>query len=220
MKTTLLIPTLNEIESMRVIMPRIKKEWVDEILFVDGGSNDGTVEYAKEHGYDVIAPKVKGIVRQLIESFKVAKGDILILFSPDGNSIPEIIPDLIQKVKEGNDMVIVSRYTGGAKSDDDDFFTRIGNFMFTKMVNIFFKAKYTDVLVIFRAFRKDIINKIRFELDGDIDLQLSIQCAKKGLKVADIPGDEPKRIGGERKMQVIRDGFRILFQLFGEIYKK
>ena len=51
MKITLLIPTLNEIEGMKAIMPRIKKEWIDQILIVDGGSIDGTVEYAKKNGY-------------------------------------------------------------------------------------------------------------------------------------------------------------------------
>ena len=218
MKTTLLIPTLNEIDSMKVIMPRIKKKWVNEIIIVDGGSTDGTVEYAGKKGYFVFAPKVKGIVRQLSEAFKISKGDIIILFSPDGNSIPEIIPSLVKKMEEGHDMVIVSRYTGGAKSYDDDFFTRIGNFFFTKAVNLFFHSKYTDALVIFRAFKKDILKKIRINMNGDIDLQLSIKCAKKRLKVAEIPGDEPKRIGGERKISVVKTGFGLLTALIKEIF--
>ena len=45
LKTTLFIPVLNELEGSKIIMPRIKKEWFDEIIVVDGGSNDGTVEY-------------------------------------------------------------------------------------------------------------------------------------------------------------------------------
>ncbi len=42
MKTTLFVLAYNEIEGMKAIMPRIKKEWVDEIIIVDGGSTDGT----------------------------------------------------------------------------------------------------------------------------------------------------------------------------------
>ena len=57
MKTTLLIPTVNEIEGMKIIMPRIKKEWVDEILIVDGGSTDGTLEYARSHPDYVVVPQ-------------------------------------------------------------------------------------------------------------------------------------------------------------------
>ena len=57
MKTTLFIPTFNEIDGMKVIMPRIKKEWVDQIIIADGGSTDGTVEYANECGYEVFVQK-------------------------------------------------------------------------------------------------------------------------------------------------------------------
>lgn len=218
MRTTLLIPTLNEIDGMRAIMPRIKREWVDEIVIVDGGSKDGTLQYAKKHGYRVMAPQAKGLVPQLKESFKSARGDVILLFSPDGNSIPELIPALINKMKEGYDMAVVSRYTQGAKSHDDDFFTRIGNFLFTRLVNLFFGAKYSDVLVIFRAFRKDILKKINIDEGEDIDLQLCIRCAKKKLKVVDIPGDEPRRIGGKRKISIVRTGFGLFMTLVKEIF--
>ena len=52
--------TLDEIEAVNVIMPQIKKEWADRIIFVDGGSVDGTVEKAKELGFEVIHQKNKG----------------------------------------------------------------------------------------------------------------------------------------------------------------
>ena len=61
MKITLLVPTLNEIDGMKAIMPKIKPEWCDQILIVDGQSTDGTVEYAREQGYDVVIQKKKGM---------------------------------------------------------------------------------------------------------------------------------------------------------------
>ena len=57
MKTTLLIPTLNEINGMKAIMPQIKKEWCDQILILDGNSTDGTAEWARENGYEVYLHK-------------------------------------------------------------------------------------------------------------------------------------------------------------------
>ena len=69
MKTTLVIPTKNEIDGMKAIMPKIKKEWVDQILIVDGNSTDGTIEYAKEHGYEIMIQKTKGIGNGYREAF-------------------------------------------------------------------------------------------------------------------------------------------------------
>src|SRR5436190_10686709 len=59
--TTLLVPTLNEIDGMRSIMPQIRREWVDQILILDAGSTDGTVEYAREQGYELVIQKRPGI---------------------------------------------------------------------------------------------------------------------------------------------------------------
>ena len=60
MKVSLLVLTLNEIEGMKVIMPRIDPSWCDQIIILDGGSTDGTVEWAREQGYFVHVQKQKG----------------------------------------------------------------------------------------------------------------------------------------------------------------
>ncbi len=201
MKITLLIPTLNEVEGVKATMPRIKKDWVDEILVVDGNSTDGTREYLQEHSYNVITQKKPGIVAAWWEGFEAAKGDVIILFSPDNNSIPELIPALVDKIREGYDMAIASRYMKGAKSYDDSFFTGFGNFLFTRMViNTLFGAKYTDALVMYRAFKKELLTKLEMSnVKGPFfEAVLSIRCAKKKLKVAEIPGDEPQRIGDDK----------------------
>ncbi len=225
MKFALLMPALNEIEGLKAVAPRIKREWVDEIILVDGRSTDGTAEYAKSLGYHVIVErenkKGEGLADAYHEAMKHLTSDVVITFSPDGNSIPENIPRLIDKMKKGYDMVIVSRYLDGAKSEDDDLITGFGNWMFTRMVNFLFGGHYTDSLVMFRAWKTSLFHTWSESVatDAGYELFFSIRCAKFGKKVGEIPGDEPKRIGGARKMNPLRNGFAALCLILSERLK-
>jgi glycosyltransferase involved in cell wall biosynthesis len=231
MKVTLVIPTLNEIDGMKVIMPRIKKEWYDQLIILDGGSTDGTVEYARKQGYFVHIQKGPGIRNGYTEVLPYVKGDVVLTFSPDGNCIPALIPRLIDKVKEGYDMVIASRYFDGAKSDDDDLVTAFGNWFFTKTINLLHGGKYTDAMGIFRAYKTKLIYDLELHKDGGYTTAetlfntnvsweplLSVRAAKRKLKVAEIPGDEPARIGGKRKLQIFKWGAAYYFQFIKEIF--
>jgi len=233
MKVTLVIPTLNEIVGMKEIMPKIKKEWYDQLLIIDGQSTDGTIEYAREQGYEVVVQKKKGMRNAYMELLPYIKGDVILTFSPDGNSIPELIPACIEKMKEGYDMVIVSRYAKGAKSEDDDFLTGFGNWMFTSLINLCHGGHYTDAMVIYRAYKKQLIFDLGLDKDKAYEKEerlfktnvsweplLSIRAARKKLKIAEIPGDEPARIGGERKLQVWRWGAVFLYQIIREMFVK
>src|SRR2546423_2421810 len=162
---TLLVPTLNEITGMKAIMPLVRREWVDQILILDGGSTDGTIEYARAGGYEVHVQTEPGIRQGYMEVLPKIRGDVLLTFSPDGNSIPELLPRLIAKIDEGYDMVIASRYKPPARSADDDWVTAFGNWLFTRTVNLLHGGRYTDAMVIFRAYRKSLVRDL--ELDQD-----------------------------------------------------
>jgi glycosyltransferase involved in cell wall biosynthesis len=169
------------------------------------------VEYAKSLGCRVLSQKSTGLTNAYREALEHVTGDIVVTFSPDGNSLPERIPDLLAKMEEGYDMVIVSRYTEGAKSEDDDAVTAFGNWLFTTTINVLFGSCYTDSLVMFRAFKRDIAKGLPEDLPrAGLEPFLSIICAKKGHKTADIPGDEPKRVGSARKMHPLLNGIDIL----------
>src|SRR5262245_31965962 len=117
---------------MKAIMPLIERHWVDQILVVDGRSTDGTAEWARAQGYEVFIQQRKGLRHAYIEALPHIRGDVTITFSPDGNSIANLIPPLCDKMREGYDMVIVSRYLGNAESEDDDVITGFGNWLFNR----------------------------------------------------------------------------------------
>ena len=225
------MPTLNEAVGMRRVMPKVKKEWVDQILIVDGNSQDGTADIAREMGYDVVIQQTPGIRGAYMDALPFIQGDIILTFSPDGNSIPELISVCIAKVKEGYDMVIVSRYAKGAKSYDDDAVTAFGNRLFTGCINLLHGSKYTDAMVIYRAYFKKLIYDLDLDKDSSFTFEeklfatrisweplLSIRAAKRRLQVADIPGDEPSREGGVRKLQVLKWGAAYMFEIWREVF--
>jgi glycosyltransferase involved in cell wall biosynthesis len=230
MKTTLFVPTLNEIEGMRAIMPGIEPGWVDQILVVDGGSTDGTIEFARERGYDVVIQNRKGLRHAFIEGWPRIRHEIVITFSPDGNSLASAIPALVAKMREGYDMVIASRYLDGARSEDDDAITGFGNRLFTGTVNLLHGANYTDAMVIFRAYRTSLFHELDLDREESyapeklwfttlgIEPLLSVRAAKRKLRIGEIPADEPPRIGGVRKLQVIRWGGAYMTQFFRELW--
>ena len=233
MTSTLLVMTLNEIDGMKVIMPRIRRDQVDQIIIVDGGSTDGTIEWARTRGYEVYVQQRPGFRSAYLEVWPRIKGDVVIYFTPDGNSIPEAIPRLLRKMDEGYDLIIASRYLDGAKSQDDDLVTAFGNWMFRTLVNLLLNRRgsprMTDPLVMFRAHRKDLPARLGldrpepfatlerlFRTRVDWIPLMSMRAVKNGIKWGEIPADEPPRIGGERKLKIFKWGAVYLLQLLRE----
>ena len=231
MKTTLLLLTMNEIDGMKAVMPKIDPSWIDQILVLDGGSTDGTVEWARENGYTVYVQKQKGIRFAYLESLDLIEGDYVISFSPDGNCPPHFIPEIIKKMEENHDLVIGSRYKGEAVSDDDDMVTAVGNWIFTKTVNILHGGSYTDAMNIYRGFRRKLIYELDLHKEASYLLPerlfftrisweplMSVRAAKCGKKITELAVGEPARIGGERKLQIFRWGGAYYFQFFRELW--
>ena len=137
---TLVILTLNEIEGVTQIFPKLPLHLVDEVLVVDGGSTDGTIEFFEDRGVRVIRQVRRGRGEAFRLAARGARNDVLVFFSPDGNEEPSDIPLLVDGLAQGYDMVIGSRFMAGGCSEDDDKFLfasrRWGNLTFTWLVNV------------------------------------------------------------------------------------
>lgn len=227
MNVSLFIPTLNERLSMEEVMPKVDASLFSQILVSDGNSRDGTADFARARGYDVHIQSQRGIRHAYIEAWPKLTGEFVITFSPDGNCPPEDLPKLIAKVREGFDMVIASRYLPPAKSEDDGLITGFGNWLFTRTVNVLHGGDYTDAMTIFRIYRTKLFYELGLDRDAAYSLPeklyftkmgieplLSVRAARANCRTAEIPSNEPKRIAGDAKVQVIRWGAAYYTQFF------
>ena len=219
MSSALIILTFNEIDGVRELFPKIDKNWVDEIVVIDGGSTDGTIEECKKFGFRIIIQKIKGHGGAILTGVRETKSDNIIIFGPDGNHEVEEIKILDNKIKQGYDQVIINRFGKESINLDAGKIDGFGNKMFTKLANLFFKGNLSDTLNESRVITRAAFNELKFDaMQLDSTYQMSIRGLKKKQKIIEIVGNEGRRIGGERKMKRIQTGSRLLKRLIIEIF--
>jgi len=221
---TLVILTLNEIEGVTHIFPKLPLHLVDETLVVDGGSTDGTIEFFEDRGIRVIRQERRGRGEAFRLAAREARHDFLVFFSPDGNEEPSDIPLLIEGLSQGYDMVIGSRFIPGGCSEDDDKFLfasrRWGNLTFTWLVNMMFPhpVRLSDSINGFRAVTRAAFSRLHPDAQGyAIEFQMSIRARQMGLRLLELPTRESPRFGkGVSKLNAVPVGFKFLKLMLGE----
>lgn len=221
---TLVVLTLNEIDGLTAVFPKLPTHCLDEILVVDGGSTDGTLEFFASRGVRVIRQERRGRGEAFRLAAEHARNDCLVFFSPDGNEDPDDIPRLIEGIAAGYDMVIASRFMRGARSEDDDKFLfasrRWGNLLFTWLVNVLCRerVRITDTINGYRAITRSAFARLTPDADGyAIEFQMSIRALQLGLRVLEIPTQEAPRIGrGVSKLNAIPVGLKFCSLLMRE----
>ncbi len=229
----LVLPTLNEISGLKVILPQIPLELFRKVIVLDGCSTDGTIEFCESNGLEVFVQKQRGLRNGMMEllTSDLANYDYILTFSPDGNCDPGTLHGFVEMLDGNVDLVIGSRYAGDQSSADDDVITAFGNWVFTRSTNLLFRSKYTDVFSIYRAFKPNLVWDLCLHEDESYRFAerafhtklsweplMSYRAAKYRKNIADYPVGEPARIGGERKLQVVRWGAAFLAQLIRETW--
>lgn len=221
-QTTLIILTRNEIEGLKGVIRKIPWETVDEYFAVDYKSTDGTVEFFKKNNIPVVAQSKSGRAEAFYLGAKKARGKYLIFFSPDGNENPADIPQLINKLKNGNNLVIASRFLKNSRNEEDGQTIKLrawANQAFTLVANLIWGGRLTDSINGYRAIEKSTFKKLRLDAKGfAIEYQMSIRALKLKLKISEIPTIEGARLGGHSTSYAIPTGLRFIYFLLREIW--
>ncbi len=212
----LLLPTLNELQGLKATLPLIDRSLVTDVIVVDGGSTDGTVEYAIEMGLTVASQLRPGLHAAVYDIACAIDHAYVIEFSPDGNCMADQLPELVQKLHEGYDMVVISRYLEHAVSEDDHAVSAFGNWMFSRLMRPLARFPITDALNIYRGYSRRVVLDPDFEfyLRGPVlEPLVTGICALRNLRATEIPGDEPLRIGGVTKRSILYNGSLVLLMI-------
>jgi glycosyltransferase involved in cell wall biosynthesis len=215
---SIIVPTLNEEKNLPYVLPHIPL-WVKEIILVDGHSEDNTIEVARQ-----IWPTIKvvkqigqGKGRALRQGFSEATGDILLAIDADGSTNPLEIPSFVGALMAGKDYVKGSRFLQGGGTADMEMIRRLGNLALTWLVRILFGGRYSDLCYGYFGFWKRVLPELIPECSGfEVETLIGIRAIKAGLKIAEVPSYEAKRVFGSSNLKTFRDGWRVLCTILRE----
>src|SRR3990167_1687316 len=219
--TTAVIPTKNEGAGLAEIIKSVRP-YVDEVIVVDGHSQDKTPEIAEAAGVKYFLDHGLGRGDAVRIGIAEAKGEVCVLFDADGSHTAADISRLIKPILERKaDVVIGSRRTGGSFDLNMNFagILRSGGADFlTYLVNKRFATGLSDVLYSFRALRTSVGKKMGLTAnDFAIEQEVVVKCLKQGYRLLEIPSQEKARAWGKSKLKTIT-GLRLIVHLLRELY--
>jgi hypothetical protein len=216
-KVTVVIPTLNEVESLPWVIEHLP-EWVSELVIVDGLSTDRTENLARSLRPDVVVVHQyqRGKGAALRAGFAAATGDIIVMIDADGSTDPREMDRFVQALVDGADFVKGSRHMQDGGSADFTWLRAAGNKLFVVAANSLYGSKFTDLCYGYCAFWRSHVDKLGLTADGfEIETQLVLGALKAGLEIREVPSFELERRAGTSNLNAARDGLRVLRTMVG-----
>ena len=220
-KISVIIPALNEEESIGQVLNDIPGEIVEEVIVVDNGSSDNTVTVSKGLGANVIQEPLKGYGAACLRGISILKQDtdIVVFLDADYSDYPQDLHTVVKPIINDNaDMVIGSRMSGerekGALLPQAIF----GNKLATFLIRLFWGFKYTD-LGPFRAIKyRDLLALNMTDKNFGWTVEMQIKALKKRLRIVEVPVRYRKRIGKSKITGTfsgtVRAGVKIIYTIF------
>ncbi len=219
-RLTLVIPAKKEKESLSEVLNELKPYNLKIIIVLEKEDIE-TIESIKDKNCEILYQSGKGYGDALIQGINYVKTEFFCIFNADGSFNPVEIKEMMKKIDEdGCDLIFASRYEKDCSSEDDTLITLVGNYIFTKIGNLFFKLNLSDVLYTFVIGKTHQVKDLKLQCKNFVYcVELPIKAKRKGLKLATSKSNERARIGGKKKVNAFRDGLSILIGMFKLFFK-
>ena len=209
---TLIIPAKNESESLPIVLENLKNIPCNIVVVLP---NDDLLTFNSIKKYDVqiIKQVENGYGSALIEGIKNCKTKYFCIFNADGSFDSNDLYKMYDLLKSNN-FIFASRYLKNAGSEDDTIITYIGNKIFSKLGNILFSLKISDILYTYIMGNTSSYKSLKIQSeDFRFCVELPIKMQISLMKYECLPSYEKKRIAGKKKVNAFIDGFLILFEM-------
>lgn len=206
-KVSVIICTLNEAENLPHVLPEIP-DWVDEVLIVDGGSTDGTIDLALKIRPEVqiLSQPGRGKGDALQFGVRRASGDIIATLDADGETDPSELPSFVEAVQKGYDFAKGSRLVRG-RPRRMPLYRWIGNKVLVLTFNLLYGTRFTDICSGYTAFRKPSFLRLELTYDNcEMEQQMLARARKSGMAIVEVPHFSDGRIAGASKVSAIKQG--------------
>jgi len=202
---SVVIPALDEAQSIGAVLDAIPRDIVGEIIVVDGGSRDATREVARERGARVLSELLRGYGRACARGASEAHCEIVVFLDADGANDPQDIQALVTPIAEGSaDLVLGSRLGPGraaaARSAAMPAHQRLGNRLAALLIRVRHGVPVTD-LSPFRAIRRSTLRALPIEdLTFGWPTEMIVNAARAGWRIIEVPVSCRPRSGGRSKV--------------------
>jgi glycosyltransferase involved in cell wall biosynthesis len=192
-EVSIVMPCLNEAETLAKCIGHAqaaveKGGYSAEIIVADNGSTDGSQNIARKRGARVVDVSKKGYGSALIGGIDAARGRLVVMGDADDSYDFEAIGPLIDKLREGYDLVVGNRYLGGIEPGAMPWSHRwLGNPVLTLISRVLFHAPIGDTHCGLRALRKDAYETMNLRATGmEFASEMVIKAALKGMRITEV----------------------------------